>query len=75
MLLPHYQKVRDDVLDGLRLFEDITFSDSTGRKFYVLPDGSYLYIHNGREELRGRAWLIENGAMRRISEDGDVIVL
>lgn len=75
MLLPHYQKVKDDLLDGLRLFEDITFSDSIGRKFYVLPDGSYLYIHNGREELRGEAWLVENGAIRKISEEGDVTVL
>ena len=75
MLLPHYQKVKDDLLDGMRLFEDITFADSMGRKFYVLPDGSYLYLHNGREELRGEAWLIEDGAMRKISEEGDVTVL
>ena len=75
MLLPHYQKVRDDVLDGLRLFEDITFADSMGQKFYVLPDGSYLYLRDGREELRGQAWLIEDGAMRKISEEGDVVIL
>ena len=75
MLLPHYQKVRDDILDGMRLFEDITFADSVGRKFYVLPDGSYLYVYGGREELRGEAWLIEDGVMRKIGEDGDVIVL
>ena len=75
MLLPHYQKVKDDVLDGMRLFEDITFPDSMGRRFYVLLDGSYLYMHDGREELRGEAWLIEDGVMRKISEDGDVIVL
>ena len=75
MLLPHYQKVRDDVLDGLRLFEDITFADSMGRKFYVLPDGSYLYVRSGREELRGEAWLIEDGVMRKLSEEGDTVVL
>ena len=75
MLLPHYQKVRNDILDGLRLFKDITFADSMGRKFYVLPDGSYLYLHNGREELRGEAWLIEDGVMCKISEEGDIIVL
>ena len=75
MLLPHYQKVKDDVLDGLRLFEDITFADSMGRKFYVLPDGSYIYIRDGREELRGEAWLIEDGAMRKISEEGDTVAL
>ena len=75
MLLPHYQKVKDDLLDGMRLFEDITFADSKGRKFYVLPDGSYLYIRDDREELRGEAWLIEDGAMRKISEEGDTVAL
>ena len=75
MILPHYQKNKDDVVDGLRIYEDIAYPDSMGRKFYVLPDGSYLYIHNGREELRGEAWLIEDGVMRKISEDGDVTIL
>ena len=75
MILPHYQKNKNDTVDGLRIYEEIAFPDSMGRKFYVLPDGSYLYLHDGREELRGEAWLIEDGEMRKISEDGDVIVL
>lgn len=75
MVLPHYQKIKGDMLDGLRIFEDIAYPDSIGRRFYVFADGSYLYIHDGREELRGEARLIENGVMKKISEDGDVIVL
>lgn len=75
MILPHYQKNKDDVVDGLRIYEEIACPDSIGRKFYVLPDGSYLLIHDDREELRGEAWLIEDGVMRKISEDGDVVVL
>ena len=75
MILPHYQKNKDDVVDGLRIYEEIAYPDSMGRKFYVLPDGSYLYLYGGREELRGKAWLIEDGTMRKISEDGDVVAL
>ena len=75
MILPHYQKNKDDAVDGLHIYEEIACPDSMGRKFYVLPDGSYFYLHNGREELRGQAWLIEDGVMRKISEDGDVVVL
>ena len=75
MILPHYQKNKDDVVDGLRIYEEIACPDSMGYKFYVLLDGSYLYVHDGREELRGKAWLIEDGVMRKISEEGDVIVL
>ena len=75
MILPHYQKNKDDVVDGLCIYEEIAYPDSMGRKFYVLPDGSYLYIRDGREELRGEAWLIENGAMRKISEEGNTVAL
>ena len=75
MLLPHYQKVRDDVLDGLRLFEDITCSDSRGRTFYAIPDGSYLFIKDGREELRGEAYRIRDGRMTRIAAEGERVPL
>ena len=75
MLLPHYQEVRDDVLDGLRLFEDITYRDSIGKSFYAIPYDSYLFIENGREELRGEAWLIRDGVLRQISSPGETVLL
>lgn len=75
MICPHYQMVKDDVLDGLRLYEDITYTDSMGRKFYALPDGSYLHIKDGLQRLYGEAYLIENGTFRQISSEGDVLPL
>ena len=75
MLLPHHQDVRDVILDGLRLFEDITCSDSYGKTFYSIPDGSYLYIDSSKEELRGEAYMIKDGVMKQISSDGETVVL
>ena len=69
MILPHYQKTRYFQLDGLRLFEDITYSDSMGRRFYALPDGSYLLGRHGKEELRGEAYLIQDGILKQISRE------
>lgn len=43
MILPHYQDTKNQILDGKRLFEEITYPDSHGKTFYALPDGSYLY--------------------------------
>ncbi len=71
-LLPHYQEVKDDVLDGLRLFEEITYPDSMGKSFYAIPDGSYLFVANGREELRGEAYRIRDGILTQISADGEI---
>ena len=75
MLLPHYQDVKDHILDGMRLFEDITFPDSQGRTFYAIPDGSYLFIDGGREELRGEAYRIRDGIMTKIASEGETVAL
>ena len=74
-MIPHYQNVKDDVLDGLHLFWDIAVPDSVGNRFYALPDGSFIYSCDGYEELRGEAYLLEGGAMRKISREGDAICL
>ena len=71
-LLPHYQENRDDVLDGLRLYEDIACSDSEGKTFYAIPDGSYLYIDACKEELRGEAYRVKDGIISQISARGEV---
>lgn len=73
MLVPHYQMTKDYVLDGLRLYEDITFGDSFGKKIYVMVDGTYLYIDAQTQELRGEAYLIQDGEMRQISHVGEAI--
>ena len=63
------------MLDGMRLYDDITYGDSHGHQFYVLVDGSYILGRDGREELRGEAYLIENGAIRQIGREGETIAL
>lgn len=75
MLLPHYQDCKDDVLDGLRVFEDVAYPDSTGRRFYAICDGSYLLVRGGREELRGEAYLIADGTLTRLQGDGETTTL
>ena len=74
-ILPHYNMVRDNILDGLRLFEDVTYPDSVGHPLYVLPDGSYILEHGGRSELYGEAYLLHNGVMERICNEGESIPL
>lgn len=61
MILPHYQMVKDDILDGKRLYEDITYPDSMGKEFLILPDGSYLRIIDGVETIWGEAWILKDG--------------
>lgn len=72
-ILPHYQKVKDYTLDGLRLFEDITYADSMGNTFFALPDGSYFYQDENCLLLCGESWLIRDGACYPLTQNGEVL--
>lgn len=74
-IVPHYQKVKDNILDGKRLYEDITFADSLGHSFFALPDGSYVYEDADERLLCGKAWRIKNGILELLTLDGEVLDL
>lgn len=84
-IVPHYQVTRDYRVDGLKLFEEITFPDSMGKAFLVLPDGSFVvdrkgatrlgdgsWLEEGNAIVHGEAYLIKDGEMRLICENGQV---
>jgi len=66
-IVPHYDQVRNMVIDGRRLFEDIVIPDSDGHRFYTFPDGGYILCRDGRSTLYGTAWEISRGGMRQVS--------
>jgi len=72
-ICPHFQKVRHMMLDGVRLFEDITFQDSMGRQFFALPDNSYFYQDEDGLYLCGEAYRIKDGILELITVDGEVL--
>ena len=74
-VLPHYQMVKDNILDGKRLYEDITFGDSYGRSFYVLVDGSYVMRRDNTYTLWGEGYLIRDGRMTQICREGEHIII
>lgn len=70
-ILPHYQKVKHDILDGLRLFEDITFADSMGNTFYALPDFSYLIDDGMTCRIFGEAYRLRDGILELLTREGE----
>lgn len=75
MILPHYQMLMGEVLDGLRVIEDIAYPDSQGRRIYLLVDGSYLYCEDGRETIFGEAYLLADGKLTQICREGESVEL
>ena len=74
-ILPHYQQVKDNILDGVRLFEDITYGDSFGNCFFALPDGSYIYQDDTQLLLFGQSWCIRDGMCQPLIQEGEVLNL
>ena len=72
-ILPHYQKVKDNYLDGLRLFEDITYADSMGNTFFALPDNSYFYQDEESLLLFGEAYRLQDGVLEKICETDECL--
>ena len=74
-VLPHYQKVKDYMLDGLRLFEDITYADSMGHTFIAIPDGSYIVGDEDGAILFGEAYRVRDGILELLTQDGEELDL
>lgn len=70
-ILPHYQKERDAMLDGRRLYEDITYADSYGHAFLVLVDGSFVFSRDGEELICGEAYVIRDGEITQVCAEGE----
>ena len=74
-ILPHYQKVKDYEVDGLRLFDEISGPDSMGHCFFVLPDGSYIYQDEENLLLCGEGYSLCDGVMERICAPEEILDL
>ncbi len=72
-ILPHYQKVKDNILDGKRLFEDITYADSQDNAFFALVDGSYFCQDEESLLLCGEGYRLSDGILEQLTRDGDVL--
>ena len=69
-IFPHFSDLRYDMLDGMRLIEDITFSDSMGHEIIAINNGSYIVCEEDGETVYGEAYRILDGKIEQICEDG-----
>jgi len=65
MILPHYSSWKNEVVDGFRLLEDITYPDSQGYTFYLMEDGSYVLgdTEEKKEEVIGNYYVLRDGVI------------
>ena len=60
MILPHYSSWKNEVVNGFRLLEDVTYPDSQGYTFYLMEDGSYVLgdTEEKKEEVIGNYYVL-----------------
>lgn len=71
MIIPHFQELQDEMLDGKNVIRDVACPDSEGRTFLCLNDGSYVLAEAGREVLFGEAFCLRDGVLETICRDGE----
>ena len=74
-IFPHFQELKDEMLDGMRLIEDIAYSDSMVHEIIALNNGSYITIDDEGETLYGEAYSIKDGILKQICSNDDWIIL
>ena len=72
-ILPHCQKAMHYMLDGQRLYEDITYPQSMGQTFFALPDGSYFYQDNDGLLLCGKSYRLRDGILELLTVDDECL--
>ena len=65
MILPHYSSWKNEVVNGFRLLEDVTYPDSQGYTFYLMEDGSYVLgdTEEKKEEVIGNYYVLRDGVI------------
>lgn len=75
-IFPHFEDLKEEILDGMRLIEDITYADSIGHEIIALNNGSYILINeDSTETIYGEAYSIFDGKLTRIGSDNEQISL
>ncbi len=73
-LIPHSEYLKTVTLDGKDLINDVVIPDSFGSRFYMITDGSYFKVKNGKTIFRGVGELIEDGKITPL-KPGTIIPL
>ncbi len=67
-MIPHAEDMKTKKIDGKDFIKDIVIPDSYGRRFYLITDGSYFKVKDGKTTFSGVGEIIEDGEMLPLKE-------
>ncbi|MBQ3797702.1 MAG: EAL domain-containing protein [Butyrivibrio sp.] len=67
-MIPHAEAMKGARIDNLDFIEDVVLPDSFGRRFYLVTDGSYFKVKNGKTKFKGSGEIIEDGQIKPLRQ-------
>lgn len=67
-VIPHAKSMKNCTIDGLKFIDDIVVPDSYGTRFYLITDGSYFKVKDGKTSFKGEGEIIEDGIITPLKE-------
>ena len=70
-VFPHYDELKDYLVDGIHVINEIVIPDSFNYDIYAINNGSYILIDD-KNYLYGEAYLIKDGKIEKINENDKI---
>ncbi len=67
-MIPHADFMKSIVIDGKNFIESTVLPDSYGTRLYLITDGSYFKVKNGKTVFNGVGEIIEDGAISPLKQ-------
>lgn len=67
-MIPHAEILMGSRIDGMDFIEDVVLPDSFGRRFYLVTDGSYFKVKDGKTSFKGEGHIIEDGQIEPLKQ-------
>ena len=74
-IMPHFNTLQYDVLDGKHMVKDIILPESYNIEILAIDDYSYVLIENGEKTIYGSAYILKNGTIKQINENNNILEL
>ena len=73
-IFPHYDEIKDYLVDGIHVINEIVTPDSFKYDIYAINNGSYILIDD-KNYLYGEAYLIKDGKIKKINDNDKIITI
>lgn len=74
-IIPHYNFIKDKLVDGARIIEDIISPDTRKTPMIVLPDGSFIVQEGEIQTLYGEAYLFKDEKLTLVCKNNEKVNL